>query len=85
MLYVDRTKCESVPVRRQRPIFKNWKTFLPLREEKEEALGGFGLLELYPAYEEAKDEGEGFFVADDSKDELVTKKVYFFMRYYFVL
>ena len=79
LLYVDRTKCDEVAVYRERPIFKNWKGFLIVRESKEAAKGAFGYLELMPPYkEDEKEGGEGFYNVDDKEEKVLeTKEVTF--------
>ena len=76
LLYVDRTKCDEVPVYRERSIFKNWKGFLIARETKEASTGGFGCLELMPPYKDAEKEeaGEGFFNVDDKEEKVLETK-----------
>ena len=80
LLYVDWTKCDEVAVYRERPIFKNWKGFLIVRESKKAATGAFWYLELMPPYKEDEKEegGEGFYNVDDKEEKVLeTKEVIF--------
>lgn len=52
LLYLDRTKFDDVPVSRLRPVFKNWKGAIVIREKREVELGSFGTLELAEEYVE---------------------------------
>lgn len=58
MIYVDGTKCESLPIVRCRPPTSKWSMDL-LREREEEELeaGGCGQGELEAPYEEEEDYG----------------------------
>ncbi|XP_071726718.1 uncharacterized protein [Rutidosis leptorrhynchoides] len=65
LLYLDRTKFDSFPVVRGRPVFKNWKGAIAVRAKKEAELRSFGLLELSDEYDEEAENGEGFLKLED--------------------
>nr|XP_043633129.1 uncharacterized protein LOC122604308 [Erigeron canadensis] len=67
LLYLDRTKCDSLPVIRERPIFKNLVGLMKARENKEVAMCSFGQLDLFPIVSEKEKEDEGFFANDELK------------------
>ena len=58
MIYVDGTKCDSLPIVRHRPLTSKWSMdLLREREEAELETGGCGLGDKEPPYEEEEDYG----------------------------